>query len=105
MAGLGHATGSGTSSPECSGAHCHHIAVPWLSPGHVFSELLPFFSCENEHCCAKQNRMNNDLECLLKHKFLAETEVAEWDKKQQIIVQSSDFHHILETDLEACASQ
>lgn len=43
VAGLGHATGSGTSSPECSGALCHHIAVPWLSPGHVFSELLPFF--------------------------------------------------------------
>lgn len=33
-----------------------------------FQSDFLFFPCENEHCCAKQNRMNNDLECLLKHK-------------------------------------
>lgn len=56
------------------------------------SYCLFFFPCENEHCCAKQNRMNNDLECLLKHKCPCR----DWSGRvgQQQIVQSSDFHHL-----------
>lgn len=58
VAGLGCAAGTGTSSPECSGARCHYIAVTTLlSPGHVFSELFPFF-CLWEWALLCQTKQN-----------------------------------------------
>lgn len=53
----------------------------------------------------KQNRRNNDFEVYVETQiFLLGPKWQEWDRQQQVVIQSSDFHRIPVIGLETCAS-
>lgn len=58
--------------------------------------LVCFFPSEIEHCCAKENRRNNNFEvCAETQILLWGPKWQEWDRQQQVVHKRSDFHSVL----------